>query len=256
MRIHLTLSIGLAFLLTFGACRKDPAPTASPVPPPTPIAQTPAPAPPPAAVAPAPDPPAPTPAPPSEPPAVAPAAPAPVEPTPEPAAPAEPPPAPAQGFGLESGAFQDGQPIGPYFTGEGNDVSPPMGVRQVPAGAKELAIVCEEEAAVGARPTTHWLLWGLAPDQPRIADGLSKVGQPAELEGARQGKNDLGVVGWSGPKPKAGSGVHRYVFTVYALDTKLELGAEATRDAFDAAIKDHVLGTAKVTGTFEAGAKP
>ena len=49
-----------------------------------------------------------------------------------------------------------------------------------------------------------------------------------ELEnGAKQGLNDFGTVGYRGPCPP--DGTHRYYFTVYALHTEIQLPAKITK---------------------------
>jgi Raf kinase inhibitor-like YbhB/YbcL family protein len=45
--------------------------------------------------------------------------------------------------------------------------------------------------------------------------------------GAKQGTNDMGTIGYVGPSPP--SGTHRYAFKIYALDTMLNLEPGATK---------------------------
>ena len=59
--------------------------------------------------------------------------------------------------------------------------------------------------------------------------------------GAKQGKNDFGKIGYGGPAPPKGK-PHRYFFKVYALDTALDLppGATKAQQLMDA-MKGHIL---------------
>ena len=70
-------------------------------------------------------------------------------------------------------------------------------------------------------------------------------------KGAVQGKADLGRAGYLGPCPDEGTGVHHYVFTIYALK---EAEAETERDASPGMILADVmresLGKASVTYTY------
>jgi len=68
-------------------------------------------------------------------------------------------------------------------------------------------------------------------------------------DGARQGRNSFGKVGYGGPCPPAGQ-THRYFFRLYALDTKLDLAAGAQRSALDSAMQGHVLAQSEYMGTF------
>jgi Raf kinase inhibitor-like YbhB/YbcL family protein len=68
-------------------------------------------------------------------------------------------------------------------------------------------------------------------------------------DGARQGKNDFGKIGYGGPSPPRGK-PHRYFFKLYALDAKLDLPAGATRDQVLGAIKGHVLAEGQLTGLY------
>ena len=80
-----------------------------------------------------------------------------------------------------------------------------------------------------------------------------KEGVPAEGtlgNGARQGKNDFGNLGYGGPAPPRGK-PHRYFFKLYALDTKLDLPAGATKNQLLAAMKGHALAEGQLMGKYQ-----
>ncbi|PYN96437.1 MAG: YbhB/YbcL family Raf kinase inhibitor-like protein, partial [Candidatus Rokuibacteriota bacterium] len=66
-----------------------------------------------------------------------------------------------------------------------------------------------------------------------------------------QGVNDFKKLGWGGPCPPPGP-AHRYVFTLYALDSEVTLPPGTTRGDLEAAIQGHVLGQAELTGRFQS----
>jgi phosphatidylethanolamine-binding protein (PEBP) family uncharacterized protein len=66
--------------------------------------------------------------------------------------------------------------------------------------------------------------------------------------GIRQGINDHQCIGYSGPNPDGGT-IHRYRFTLYALDRALNLAGPATRRDLLRAMNGFVLARAHVTGT-------
>jgi Raf kinase inhibitor-like YbhB/YbcL family protein len=67
--------------------------------------------------------------------------------------------------------------------------------------------------------------------------------------GTRQGRNDFRKIGYGGPCPPSGA-AHRYYFRLYALDTTLELRANATRAEVDRAMRGHILARAELMGRY------
>jgi len=67
-----------------------------------------------------------------------------------------------------------------------------------------------------------------------------------------QGINDYGNIGYSGACPPPGE-THRYIFKLYALDTRLNLSPEYSKLEILDAMKGHVLAQAKLTGLYKRG---
>jgi Raf kinase inhibitor-like YbhB/YbcL family protein len=84
-------------------------------------------------------------------------------------------------------------------------------------------------------------MWNVRPDATEIAAN-------SPLPDAVQGVNDFGRSKYGGPCPP--SGVHRYYFKLYALDTTLQLPAKSKRKVVDAAIKGHIIGEATLMGRY------
>lgn len=114
-----------------------------------------------------------------------------------------------------------------------------------PATRSFVLIVTDPDAPV--RTFTHWLLWNLPPDTRSLPASIPT--QPQLPNGARQGRNDFGHLGYGGPCPP-GHSTHRYVFDLYALDTTLTLSAGASRKQLLAAIRGHILATGRLTGRY------
>ena len=159
---------------------------------------------------------------------------------------------------LASPAFRQGGEIPRKFTGEGEDVSPPLEWSRLPPDARELALVCEDPDAPRRpgtdHPFVHWVIYGI----PLSERGLPEAIEPRErLRGdlrVVQGTNSFGWTGYSGPMPPEGHGVHHYRFRLFALDEELGLEPGMNRDELMAAIEGHVVATAECVGTFERGA--
>ena len=69
-------------------------------------------------------------------------------------------------------------------------------------------------------------------------------------QGMRQGFNDFNEVGYDGPCPPRNS-THRYIFDLYALDTRLNLPAGALKPDVVAAMNNHILAHGQVTGRYQ-----
>ncbi|RMF44556.1 MAG: YbhB/YbcL family Raf kinase inhibitor-like protein [Planctomycetota bacterium] len=161
---------------------------------------------------------------------------------------------------LTSTAFQDGETIPVAYTGVGDDRSPPLAWSGVPEGTKSFALICEDpDAPSRARPRpegpwVHWVIYNIPPEVQALPEGLPRLPELKQPAGARQGKNDFprDNIGYRGPLPPPGSGPHRYFFTVYALDTQLDLlPAQATKKSLLAAMQGHVIGHGQLVGIFE-----
>ena len=151
-----------------------------------------------------------------------------------------------QGFRLS--ASVGGETIGVRFTCDGEDASPALSWQGTPGGTKELALVLEDPDAPG-KTFTHWLVYGLSPRTTSLPEGLpaqAKIEQPTPL---RQGTNDSGDLGYSGPCPPQGE-THRYVFRLLALDRELGLEPAGDRGVFESAIAGHLLAEARVASSY------
>jgi Raf kinase inhibitor-like YbhB/YbcL family protein len=152
------------------------------------------------------------------------------------------------GLPVASSSFHDGDAIAPRYAGE-KGVAPEIRWGNVPRGAQELVVLCEDPDAPMPKPFVHWAVYGLPPSATSLPEGL---GASATLEGGgQQGKNSTGHEGYTGPKPPRGHGVHHYHFQVFALDRPTGLGAGADRDALVAAMHEHVIASGEIVGTYE-----
>lgn len=168
-------------------------------------------------------------------------------------APAAAPPAPpraaagggASAFTLRSPAFQEGAAVPRGFTCDGPNLSPPLAWEGVPAGTRSFALLVEDPDAPGGT-FTHWIAYNI----PAGAGGLP--GGATEPRNAAFGGNGFDRHGYGGPCPPPGSGMHHYVFDLYALDLPgLHLTQNAAAGDLRSAIRGHILGTARLTGTYE-----
>ncbi len=143
-------------------------------------------------------------------------------------------------FDLASSAFSAGGSIPVKYTCDGENVRPPLSIRNVPSGTKSLAIVMYDPDAPGGN-FVHWLAWNISPETKEIQDGTL----PEEVT---EGTTSYRSVGYQGPCPPGGS--HRYVFRMYALRTILSLGNKTTREDLETAINTYVITQTELIGRY------
>src|SRR5437667_8486577 len=74
-------------------------------------------------------------------------------------------------FALTSSAFKEGESIPKQYTGDGRNVSPPLKWRDLAAGTRTLALVCEDPDA--PRGTfTHWVIFNVPAESVALSEGV------------------------------------------------------------------------------------
>lgn len=149
-------------------------------------------------------------------------------------------------FRLSSPAFTTGSPVPVRVTCDGEDLAPALTWTHPPDGTAAFALVMDDPDAPSGT-FTHWLLG----DLPATATGLDEGFAPGLL--GVSGTNDFGRIGYGGPCPPKGHGVHHYRFRLHALDTAIGLREGFARHDIDRAMQGRILGTATLTGTYERG---
>lgn len=147
------------------------------------------------------------------------------------------------GMELKSSAFDPGGVIPRKYTGEGEDVSPPLSWNKVPEEARELALICDDPDAPTPKPWVHWVVYNIDPSATGFPEG--------SVGGATEGVNDFGRTGYGGPMPPKGHGVHHYHFKLYALGEKLNLSPGLSKDQLLSAMEGKIIGEAELVGTYE-----
>ncbi len=144
-------------------------------------------------------------------------------------------------FELTSPAFESGEYIPVKYTGDGENIHPPLQWGDPPAGTQSLALVMDDPDA--PRGTwTHWLLYNLSPQ-------IHALPEQAHLpSGCQEGLNSWEKSGYGGPYPP--SGAHHYIFKLYALDTALKLPPQPHKAQLYRAMRGHVLAEVELMGMY------
>jgi hypothetical protein len=161
------------------------------------------------------------------------------------------PPPPA--MRLTSSSFADGSVIPDKYTQQaGPDaISPQLVWSNVPPGTQTFALLFHDpDVAINKKleDVTHWIAWNIPGTATSLAEAVKADATLAD--GTVQGKNRGGRVGYMGPGAPANAPEHHYTFELFALDTKLDLGPDASRDDVMKAIDGHILSKAVWEGRF------
>ena len=152
---------------------------------------------------------------------------------------------------LTSDGFKHGARIPVQFTRDGANVSPALTWNDLPAGTKQLALICDDPDAPTPHPFVHWVAYKIDPQAGGLPQGIAKQPAPGGAIGA-QGKTDFKDIGYDGPEPPRGHGVHHYHFRLAAIsEPRLGiLGEVSVADVWDKARK-HLIEEATLVGTYE-----
>jgi Raf kinase inhibitor-like YbhB/YbcL family protein len=165
---------------------------------------------------------------------------------------AQPAPPPMR---LTSTSFADGSQIPVKYTQAGNQTSPALTWTNAPPATQSFVLHMHDME--GARNKTsedqlHWLVWNIPATTTSLPEGVPNG--PDLKDGSHQTSASGNGV-YRGPGAAAAGPLHHYVFEIFALDTKVDVPANAA-DPFDtrakvlAAIQGHVLGKAVYMGLF------
>ena len=152
---------------------------------------------------------------------------------------------------VRSKAFADGQRIPLRHTGDGEDVSPPLQWLNLPGGARELALIVDDPDAPTAEPWVHWVIYKIPSTIQELPEAIPRYPSLNIPPGAMQGKNSWDAVGYRGPAPPRGHGLHHYHFRLYALDAPLKIIPNLDKKTLLKAMDTHILDQGNLTGVYQ-----
>jgi hypothetical protein len=111
-------------------------------------------------------------------------------------------------------------------------INPPLSWAGAPPGTKSIALVVDDSNAP-VTPFVYWLVFDISPTTSQMAEGQLPPG-------AKVARNSTGGADYDAPCP--GNRSHQYRFTVYALNTMLNLPAHTSLQSAWSAIAQHTIG--------------
>jgi Raf kinase inhibitor-like YbhB/YbcL family protein len=156
------------------------------------------------------------------------------------------------GLTLTTPAFADGAEIPPKYTQSvPNPVSPRLEWSNVPPNTVAFVLHMHDPDVALQKTTNdqlHWMVLNIPGAARELAEGIPA--DPKLPDGSVQLKNGGNTVGFRGPGAPAAGPHHHYTIELYALDSKVDLGPDATRADVMKAIDGHILGKAVLVGRF------
>lgn len=130
----------------------------------------------------------------------------------------------------------------------GKDISPELSWTSPPGGTQSFALIVTDKDSPLWFNFVHWVLYDLPADKRELPEDIAKQGQLPD--GSRQGQNGFDKIGYAGPCPP-GHSPHRYLFDLYALNTKLNLPPGVSKKQVVRAMAGHVLASSELVGTYK-----
>ncbi|MGP3972034.1 YbhB/YbcL family Raf kinase inhibitor-like protein [Streptomyces sp. 6N223] len=159
---------------------------------------------------------------------------------------------PVASFSVHSDDVQDGQRLKDDQVYAGGNVSPHVRWSGFPEGTRSFAVTCFDPDAPTGSGFWHWVLFDIPANVTELPLGAGSGDMAGLPEGAVHVRNDYGTRDFGGAAPPPGDGPHRYVFTVYAVDTeKLGPDADASPAYVGFNLRFHAIGRAHVIGEYE-----
>lgn len=141
---------------------------------------------------------------------------------------------------ISSPAFYQRGRIPAKYTCDGEGVNPKLEMYDVPLGAKTLVLIMDDpDSPMGS--WTHWVVFNMDANTKVI-----EVGE--ELKNCVVGLNTWGKNSYGGPCP--GKGTHRYFFKLFALNSELDLKADAGKSEVVKAMEGKIIAEANLIGIY------
>ncbi|MBS3140405.1 YbhB/YbcL family Raf kinase inhibitor-like protein, partial [Candidatus Woesearchaeota archaeon] len=148
---------------------------------------------------------------------------------------------------LTSSAFNNNGFMPSRYTCDGQNISPPLTVSEVPEDARSLVLIMDDpdipdfvKEKYGIQIWDHWIVFNIASTIKEISEGQNPAGI--------LGKNTRGSNAYSGPCPPDAE--HRYFFKLLALDSKLNLPAGSSKTQIEEAMNGHIIEKAELVGRY------
>lgn len=133
------------------------------------------------------------------------------------------------------------------YTGYGKNISPEFIIENLSPDAKSY-IITLEDSDHPIKNFTHWIIWNI-PAKSKIPGNIPKGRKITSLGNAVQGVA-YGYHRYAGPKPPKGK-KHKYCFTIYALNTCMNLSSFSSKSKVLSKAKNHIIQKGTICAFYE-----
>jgi Raf kinase inhibitor-like YbhB/YbcL family protein len=149
---------------------------------------------------------------------------------------------------LEPGGRLDEAQVFSGFGCTGKNISPALQWKNAPINTKSFAVTVYDPDAPTGSGWWHWLIFNIPANVDRLPENAGNPVLGLAPKGSIQSKTDFGTPGFGGACPPVGSKPHRYIFTIYALNTdKIDAGTDASGAMVGFMLRQHSIAKATVT---------
>lgn len=160
---------------------------------------------------------------------------------------------PVAAFAVTSDDFEHGGPLARAQWGAhagGADRSPQLSWSGFPPGTRSFVVTCLDPDAPSASGWWHWVVANIPASVTSLEADAGARGGAKLPRGAVMLRNEDGEASFSGVGPPRGTGVHRYMFVVHALDVpSFDLEPDASPASLGTRCFFHALGRGILVGT-------
>ena len=150
---------------------------------------------------------------------------------------------------LSSSVFYDGSNIPRRFTCDAENISPPLAWSGAPKETRSFVVLCDGPDAP-AGTWHHWAVYDIPAMVTMLAENAAERGSSKEL---KQAANDFNRIGYGGPCPPRGHGIHHYHFRLLALSVEhlaINIGKPSCRE-IELEARKHSIAEATLIGVYQ-----
>lgn len=136
------------------------------------------------------------------------------------------------------------------FGCQGSNISPELNWSNAPQDTKSFAVTVYDPDAPTGSGFWHWVVYNIPAHVNKLERNSANNIQLLP-KGAVQSVNDTGSANFLGACPPVGDKAHRYIYTIYALNTMLDVNEKTTPAVLGFSLNGKVLAKSQFVGYYK-----